>query len=183
MQKMASNKHASFGSGEKLLRCAGSLFPFLGLSLLPATRHSHAGHVHCPAPNPVPSSPSPWGCTGALKDTSHSASPTDAPLGPVNGPPNLLGFPLDASVSFFSPFLWSCVIAGGCWFQGFLPHGCREELSRVMSEWPTGLKANREIKARQLALFLFSFFLLLFPLFFFFLLANLIILKAHPWFF
>lgn len=33
MQKMASNKQASSGNGEKLLRCAGSLFALLGPSL------------------------------------------------------------------------------------------------------------------------------------------------------
>lgn len=60
MQKMASNKHASFGSGEKLLRCAGSLFLFLGLSLLPGASQPRGtatpalGDVHCPASNPCP---------------------------------------------------------------------------------------------------------------------------------
>lgn len=60
MQKMASNKHASFESGEKLLRCAGSLFTFLGLSLVPRASQPRGtatpvlGDVHCPASNPCP---------------------------------------------------------------------------------------------------------------------------------
>lgn len=61
MQKMVSNKHASFGSGEKLLRCAGSLFTFLGPSLIaksgPATHPGHAGVRRCSQPcskNPCP---------------------------------------------------------------------------------------------------------------------------------
>lgn len=61
MQKMASNKHASFGSREKLLRCAGSLFTFVGLSLIaksePATHHGHAAALRCSQPcskNPCP---------------------------------------------------------------------------------------------------------------------------------
>lgn len=111
MQKMASNKHASFGSGEKLLRCAGSLFPFLGLSLLPGVSQPR-GTATALLQTPVPSPPSPCGCRGASKGTSHSALPTDAPLGPVNDPPNLLTFPLGPSIAFFfPPFFWSCGIA------------------------------------------------------------------------
>lgn len=107
MQKMASNKHASFGSGEKLLRCAGSLFTFLGLSLLPRARQPQ-GSATFPAllQTPVPSSASPCAWRGPFKGTSHSALPTDAPLGPVNGPPNLSRFPVDPSITFFPPFFF-----------------------------------------------------------------------------
>lgn len=54
MQKMASSKHASSGNGEKLLRCAGSLFTFLGLSLMAKSKaamlHSHSSAGQCSQP-------------------------------------------------------------------------------------------------------------------------------------
>lgn len=103
MQKMASNKHASFGSGEKLLRCAGSLFPFLGLSLLPRVSQPRGTATErALLQTSVLTSPSPCGWREAFKGTSHSALPTDAPLG--NGPPNLLRYPMGPSIFFFPPF-------------------------------------------------------------------------------
>lgn len=101
MHKMASNKHTAFGNGEKLLRCAGSLFPLMGLSLIaksnPATHHGHTS-----AHNPRPQLPI------VERGTAHSALPTDAPLGPMRGPPNLLRSPSAPFTSFFHLKLCNC---------------------------------------------------------------------------
>lgn len=100
MQKMASSKHASSGNGEKLLRCAGSLFTFLGLSLMAkseaAMGHSHSSAGQCSQPcskTPRPPLSITCGWRGAFKSAARFALPTDAPLGPMRGPPNLLRFP------------------------------------------------------------------------------------------